>query len=287
MKKKLTLFTFAAFTLFWAGCASTTTFSHIEEVSTEIPAAPDVHGANGNQIRPFSLRGNANLHISKEDDIKISGIKNERKHCKVGRCDSDTLLGSSDYATAYYKTSSLYGSGGFDGLVSAKPLLFGFGFQYNHGFYTHLSMGINTRHFELGALAGLWIMHRHQKYSGQEFICSYNPSLEKKTFTEDYFEESTNYTLTGSYGGYASLYNGPLFITYSLNIYKPTIDADDDDSDYLEGYDIDLPYVFTHHINVGYRFLHFLEYHIGMTFINGDFKSPDPEVNTGISVYML
>lgn len=276
-----------AFLFLFSSCATTSSFSHIDEIDNEIPAAPDIHGANGNQIRPFSLRGNANLSITQRDVISINGLKNERKQCKIGNCDSDTLLGRSDYATAYYKSNSVYGNGGFDGLVSIHPLLFGFGIQYNSGFYSHISLGLNTKHFELGGHFGLWTMHRYQAYSGERYTCSPGPKYNKYTLSEDYFKESSNFAFTPTYGGYTSIYNGPLFITYSLNIYKPKIDVDADDADFLEGSNIDLPYVLTHHISVGYRFLKFLEYHVGVTKINGDFESPNPEFNMGISMYML
>lgn len=280
MKHQLIALLFIAAASIFTGCG--TTVAHLEKLDVEIPVAPDVHGANGEQQKPFSMRGNANISLAKTDHVNIPGIHNPRKNCQIGNCPAEKLIGKTDYVNTTYTTNSVTGNGGLDFLFKKELVLFGLGIQYNNGFFSSLSMGVNTSNFEIGVHAGLWMIDSKQTYEEVQYTCFMDSdSIYESTST---YTEPSNIEFT--YGMYTSLYKGPFFVSYSLNIYKPHFSSSAKE-DELDGPYIDLPYVLSHHFNIGYKYNNFLEYHIGVTRINGEFESPSPEFNTGVSLYMI
>lgn len=126
---------------------------------------------------------------------------------------------------------------------------------------------------------------------------SYNGSV---SYSKDLFDGRSEADLLWTYGGYASVYFGPVSLNYSISVYYPSAEYEEGDESYLNtdfewngNYDeshllanFELPLVLTEYITLGYRLNEKLELHAGAINIFGDYPGWHWSGTAGFSLYL-
>lgn len=270
------------FAFAFAGCSVTVEYSHVEKVSMETTAAPEARGASEYQ-KPSSsrFRGTASFHVGKTESEKLSGITNEAGGCRdTALCEGLDRKNIRENVDATYQVKYPYATVSLDYLIKSNYLLRGWGVTLDKGLYAYIVTGVNTRYFEVGASIGLWMHAREFEYSGTEYICRY--SLFDSEFKANPFSESSGGEIAFTFGGYASVYRGPLSLSYSINVYRPSPNYGENDKVQA---DFIFPLVMTEYITAGYRLNKNWELRLGATNTFGDFAGWHWGMTGGLSYY--
>lgn len=242
------------FILALVGCSLSAQYNHIDKITMDANAAPEIRGADGFYERNGGkFRVSASLHLGEAKSEKISDANTDAT-CQV------------QYP---YVTISL------DNLIKGRFFLWGWNATIDKGIFVNHIIGFNTKYFEAGISIGLWLHKRDFEYSGTEYAYSDSSKAQELEFTESY---SWGFTVT--YGGFASVYHGPFSLGYSVNIYRPV-------PVYRKNVEpqIDFPFVMTEYITAGYRLNKNWELRLGATNTFGGFPGWHWGVIGGLSYY--
>lgn len=132
-----------------------------------------------------------------------------------------------------------YVNGSAEVLGSVGPLLWSLGLGYSSGVYGFASLGLNTKHFEIGVSAGVWNNFRDYEYEGIEYesLLGFLPEV-------DDVAGSSHSAGTSLLGLYTSLYFGSFSLEVSASVY---------DVDLENKHLSEVPMIFTTYATVGYR----------------------------------
>ncbi len=257
--------------LFLSACTVDGRYGHVEGVRVDIPASPEIHGA-GNFQEPNTKRwrASANVHLGREERANIDGIENSLGDCSdIEHCRGNAPIDVYEKVDAEYRTVYPVVSASIERLYKKDLLLWSWGAGFNRGIYGFGTLGINARHFELGASLGIWMMRHGQSYSGSYYQCvkwnwESEYELERSGFgaTDDILDASYLYGIHGA------AYFGPFSFLASAEIYRPNLKVSDKDIHA----DFNLPYVITEFFEVGYRLDENWELYTGVANILGDFE---------------
>lgn len=168
----LVLFCFALLLL--NGCAVTSSYAYIEEYEMGISPAPELRGA-GEYLKAdtSSLRLSGHVNIGPSGKDKRSSIKNELINCNgLTNCDGFDTVYVAPYVHAEHEITYPIVTLALDYVHKWDLILMGFGLGMDRGAYFDVLLGFNTKYFEVGAVAGMWMMARKFRYSGTEYECT-------------------------------------------------------------------------------------------------------------------
>lgn len=237
--RKLVLFAFfltAAFML--SGCVVAA--EHLSKAKIEVNPAPEMRGAGENFTSGYKYRFSGGVNAAPSTTQKIHGIYNEWADWCGTKCrDLLSEHNASSKVNLEYEFEYSYVNGSAEVLGSAGPLLWSLGLGFNSGVYGFASLGLNTKHFEIGVSAGVWNNFRDYEYEGIEYesLLGLLPDV--------YDVAGTSHSAgTSLLGLYTSLYFGSISLEVSASMY----DVD------LENKRLSRePTIFTMYTTVGYR----------------------------------
>ena len=276
------LFVFAL--LFLNGCAVSSTYRHVEEYEMDVSPAPELRGAGAYlKADTSSLRLSAHINIGPSGKDKRSGIKNDVRGCSgLVNCDGFDSVYVDQYVVAEYEMVYPYVTASLDYVHKWDLFLMGFGLGVDKGGFLDVLLGINTKYFEMGAVAGLWVVARSFKYSGTEYECM-RAFLFDDELTYGPFSNSNGTGFTFFYGGYAAVFVGAFSLNVSFDVYRPD-PAFSENDDIIA--DFDFPLVLTGYATVGYRINKNWEARLGAVNFTSKFPDKHISVNGGVSYYL-
>lgn len=264
------------------GCASAN-YEHVNQVSMEIPAGPEVRGASSYQKSKMgNLRISGNVHLGKSEKIDIKGITNEPGDCKEMEDCLQSEFTVDNHVDASYETSFPIVTGSLEYLYKDDIVLWSVGGAINDGFFAFASGGINTEFFEFGVSIGFWGYYRKFEYSGIDYSCS-SDWEDNRHLYEDPFGDSNNFGFALVPGLYAGAYYDKLSLNFSINTYKPDLRYNTSELHAA----FKLPSVISEYLTVGYKFNQRLELRIGAANVFGDFEGWHWSVISGLSFNFL
>lgn len=290
MKKILTLC--IGFAALLSGCSLSQGYGHVEKFEMEAPAAPELRGVGNYQdSRTFKIRASGNVHLGKSEKEKISGIKNNMDNCgAITSCQKFRKDEVQEKVDATYKIIYPIATANLDFLAKRDVFLWGGSVGFDKGMSANLILGVNTKHFEAGLAIGAWVYNRDFTYSGTEYSCS------KLLIWEDFYqtdmEDSSSMGLAITYGGFASIYSGPVSLNFSFSMYRPdpSFPTNSDASLFAKKgntiANFDMPLVMTEYISVGYRITPKWEARVGVANTFGEFPDWHWSATGGISYYL-
>lgn len=282
---KIVAFLLTAF--LFVGCSGVNKVAHIDEFNMEVLATPEVRGVGKSLSSDTSVvRMALNVHVGAQEKEELSGIVNKRSSCKF-RCDDAEDFELKEDVDAEYSLGYPIVSGSLDYFVKTGLAIIGFGFGIDHGGYIDGLLGVNAKYFEIGITGGFWVYPRYFAYHGQELYCEYDwPGHD--TFSANAFHASSDMGYSWFFGGFASVFIGPITLYFSTSVYTPDPnyeDVDDEGTDNLHA-DFEFPMVITEYISVGYRFLENWEIRLGTANLFGEFPGWHWSFNGGVSYYL-
>lgn len=276
----------AIFVLCSSACTIDGRYGHVEKVRADVPASPDLHGA-GHYQKPNTkyYRMAAKVHLGNRDEAKIEGIENELGDCgQIEHCRGEAQVKVREDVDAEYRMVYPTITASFERLWKDDLLLWSFGTGIDRGVYGFGTLGINTRHFELGAALGVWFMGHGFSYSGTEYDCVKMAWDDEFHLSRNSFESNSDYMfdLVFVYGMYASVYHEKFSFQFSAGAYRPHGEYMKDDHA-----DFELPYVITEYFGIGYRINGNWEIHSGVANMIGDFAGWHFSGLAGVRFYWI
>ena len=275
-----------AFALFlFSGCSISGSYGHVETFEMEALAAPELRGAGGfREPNTSATRFSANVHMGNPEKERLSGIVNKKGNCSdLADCEEYRDIKVNENVDATYRMGFSILTVSLDYVYKHNLLMLGAGASINKGVFGNAFMGLNTKYFEVGASAGLWIHRRDFTYSGTDYYCVHY-FLGGDELEEGTFESSTNIGLAATYGGFASAYYGPFSLNFSFNVYRPDPSYPNQSNDNLQA-DFLFPRVMTEYIVAGYRLNDSWEFRLGAANTFGEFPGWHWSVTGGVSYY--
>ena len=143
--------------------------------------------------------------------------------------------------------------------------------------YASTSVGINTRHFELGLSTFQRFTYQIINYLG------YERDDEGNLNKLENFDNENRLVFQYGAGAYASLFLGPVTLSYNGNIYRPNKSVIIDKP--IPQFKFATPYLFTNNFLVSYWYNPTTEFQLGVTNILVDFNGGHWSLNAGISLW--
>ena len=211
----------------------------ISSFNLEASESPEVYGINHNlEPHKSTLRLHGGIRLDNREDINVIGTYTDLTK------DSDTLHKHENFtAEGMYEFGGFEVEGGATWFHKSDAFLYGIGIGFNDGIYHHLTLGINTTHFEAGVFAGLFHQYSRLRYYGE--TCNDITICEDDDW-ESTFGDETETRISPFYGLYLGAFLGEMFLEYSLSMYTPNLDIEDDK--------VNVPMITTNYITLGYRF---------------------------------
>lgn len=277
----------AAMTLVFSGCSASSSYGHIDHVLMETPAAPNIHGAGGYQESGTSVwKATANVAYNRPEKELVRESYNELEVCKSDRnCMSAEERKENGKVDVTYKTHFSIVDATIENSHKINNFLWNWGLGLNQGAYGFLALGFNTKYFEAGGSYGVWLQKRDFRYVGTRYTTSYWYYNDSYSYHEDWFSGRSRVDLLWTYGGYASAYLGPVSLNYSISVYHPSAEYEEEDLDRLQA-NFELPLVLTEYITLGYRLNEKLELHAGAINVFGDYPGWHWSGTAGLSLYL-
>ena len=276
------LFCFALLLL--NGCAVSSTYGHIENYNMDVSPAPELRGAGAyikNDSASLRLSGHINMGPSGKD--KRSGIKNDLSGCSgLVNCDGFDSVYVDQYVNAEYEMVYPYVTASLDYVHKWELVMMGFGFGLDKGAFFDVMLGFNTKYFEMGAVAGMWMIARSFRYSGTEYECT-KFAFSDDELTSTWFSSSNGTGITFFYGGYATVFVGAFSLNVSFDVYRPD-PAFSENDDVIANFDF--PLVLTGYATAGYRINKNWEVRLGAVNFTSKFPDKHISVNGGASYYL-
>ncbi|WP_173384738.1 hypothetical protein [Fibrobacter succinogenes] len=290
MKKILTLC--ISFAALLSGCSMTHDYGHVEQFDMEVPAAPELRGVgNYQEPKTFKVRASGNVHMGKTEKEKLSGITNKMENCSgITNCRGFKSEEVREKVDGTYNITYPIVTASIDLLAKRNWFMWGGSVSFNKGMSADLIIGANTKYFEAGLSIGAWMYTRKFNYSGTQYSC--DQFLVWEDFSRYFFEDSSTTGVTLTYGGFASIYNGPISFNFSFSVYRPDPAFPTTSGGSLfakEGHTIanfDMPLVMTEYFTVGYRITDRWEARMGIANTLGEFRGWHWSAMGGISYYL-
>ena len=249
-----------------------------------ISPAPELRGA-GEYLKAdtSSLRLSGHVNIGPSGKDKRSSIKNELINCNgLTNCDGFDTVYVAPYVHAEHEITYPIVTLALDYVHKWDLILMGFGLGMDRGAYFDVLLGFNTKYFEVGAVAGMWMMARKFRYSGTEYECTkYYRSDDELTYGPFWRSNGTGFSFF--YGGYAAAFIGAFSLNVSFDVYRPD-PAFGDDEDVVANFDF--PLVLTGHATAAYRINKHWEARLGAVNFTSKFPDKHISVNGGASYYL-
>ena len=223
----------------FSGCE--TYHTKIHSLETTISEAPEVHGANTSQ-QPHSAAW------------RFSGKINSNSREDVG----DFVRGSShieDNTNVTYKLGGMDFSAKVDFLYKLDGFIFGTGIGFKDGVYHHFSLGANLQYVEFGMFLGFFHQYHNAYYNVSKCQTIIHLFKESEEDCDSFNDERNIFTISPFMGAYAGIMIHDFFINYSVSVYKPSID--------IENNSLDLAAITTQYITLGYRINKYFELSAG------------------------
>jgi hypothetical protein len=247
------------------GACSSTRMNYAESIEMDAFPAPNSQGANrhlpenstGSRLRGGVIGGFT-------DRVKLDAVHNTG--------DRDSLDVDARYKIKYLP---IYGS--IDKFAKGDLFMMNIGFGIYHGIYASTSVGINTRHFELGLSTFQRFTYQIINYLG------YEKDDEGNLNKLENFDNENRLVFQYGAGAYASLFLGPVTLSYNGNIYRPNKSVIIDKP--IPQFKFATPYLFTNNFLVSYWYNPTTEFQLGVTNILVDFNGGHWSLNAGISLW--
>ncbi len=276
----------AATLVFLSACTIDGRYGHVEKVRVDVPASPEIHGA-GHYQKPNTKywRAAASVHLGREERANVEGVTNKLGNCyDIEHCRGGTQIAVDENVDAEYRTVYPVVSASLENLRKEDLFLWSWGFGINRGIYGFGTLGLNSRHFEVGVSLGLWIMAHDQAFSGSSYSCV------KWLWDKDYHLSRSGFAEEGGvfdasflYGLYAGAFFGKFSFLLSAEIYRPNLFVSDKDIHA----DFELPYVITEFLEIGYWINEKWEVYSGVANILGDFEGWHFSALGGVRFYWI
>ena len=269
----------------FSGCSISGSYGHVEQFEMEALASPELRGAGGfREPNTTATRLTANVHMGNPEKERLSGIVNKKGNCgNLADCEEYKDIEVNENVDATYRMGFPVLTASLDFVYKHNLLMLGGSASIDKGVFGNAFMGLNTKFFEIGAAAGLWIHRREFTYSGTDFFCVHY-FLGGDELEEGSFESSTSVGQVAVYGGFASAYYGPLSLSFSFSVYRPDPAYPNRSNDNLQA-KFAFPRVMTEYIVAGYRLNDSWEFRVGAANTFGEFPGWHWSVTGGVSYY--
>ena len=264
LARYLNFFVLTAIAAALSACA-TSKLDYTEATTIDAFPGPNVQGIN--RYLPENTAG-SRLHggviVGKTKYINLNDVENK------GDWDSVAI-------DAKYKIKYLPVYGSIDKYAKGEIFTMHLGFGICHGVYASTALGINTRFLELGLTS-------FQRFTYQTF--NYQGYEEQDDGSFEMLEDWTNnakIVLQYGAGAYASLFLGPVTLSYNGNVYRPNKSVVFTDPN--PEFSFATPYVFTNNFLISYWYSETTEFQIGLTNILMDFNGGNWSLTAGISLW--
>jgi len=276
----LACFVFSSLT----GC--TAYFMSVKEGDFDVTLHPTLKGAEYAMDENSSIRRiSVDIHRLENQKVKLSKVWTG----KAVVCDWDAHCGSrTDYSEVLepgkadigYVFKSLPVALSIEWLEKRKIRFISYGFGLDPLPYAKLSVGLNWRYGEIGLSSyfGFDMSNTDYTYEGiaasSPFIQSW-PEPEHLTSTYDGYQDH----LRGGFGGYASVFLGPVSLTYAPSVHSPWLWTDElggetaGYADIIPPTDYELtfefPIYFSNYFGITYNIREKMQFSLGLTVLNG------------------
>ena len=262
--KYLKFFVLTAIAVALSACASSK-FDRTEAITIDANPGPNVQGINrylpqntvGSRLHGGAIAGETKY-------IDLDNVKNKG--------DWDSVAIDTKYKITYLP---VYGS--IDKFAKGDLFTMHIGFGICHGVYASTGFGINTRFFELGFTS-------FQRFTYQTFnYLGYEKQDDGSLDTLEDWTNNAKIVMQYGVGTYASLFIGPVTLSYNGNIYRPNKSIVFTDPN--PKFNFATPYLFTNNFLVSYWYSETMEFQIGITNVLIDFNGGNWSLNAGISLW--
>lgn len=266
------------------GC--TTRFMSVKEGDFDVTLHPELKGAEYNMKENSSIRRVAvNIHKIENQKTKLSKVWTGAAVV----CDGEAHCGSrTDYseklepgrADISYVFKSWPVSISLEWLEKSQIRFISYGFGLDPAPYGKVSVGLNGRWGEMGMAAYLGFDYSNTSYT-YEGISASTPFIQ--SWDEPTHDNSSyngyQFHLRGGFGGYASVFFGPVALTYSPSVQSPwlwTSELGGDPAGYSDlippdEYELtfEFPFYFSHYFGVTWTYREKIQFSAGLTVVNG------------------
>lgn len=261
MQIKQAILSLAFSSLFFMGCEGGYTKIHTLDIN--VSEAPEVHGANTNQApHSASWRLTGKVNTSSKDEI------------------TDQVTSRGNSANVTYKLGGTDFSGKIDFLYKVDGFIFGSGLGFKDGIYHHFTLGTNLRNFEFGAFFGFY--HQYDKIEYEASRCEYEYHLfssTDETCSSSFYESVYRFNTAPFIGAYAGLIIDKFFINYSVSVYSPSVNIEENAPT--------LAAIATQYLTAGIRINKWIELSAGSTMTYMDTPHWHYGFTGGISFYAM
>lgn len=244
MQIKQAIIYLALSSLFFMGCESG--YTKIHSLNLTVSEAPEVHGANTTMpSHSASWRFTGKVNSSSKETVH------------------DKFNSRSNSINALYSIGGTDLSGKFDFLYKVDGFIFGTGAGYKDGIYHHFTAGANLDYFEFGLFFGLYHQYARVEYDATHCDYTYHLFTSKdEECTSEYNREFSDIYTSPFFGAYAGLIISKFFINYSVSVYSPSINIEDNSPD--------LAAITTQYLTAGVRINKWIELSAGtsITYMN-------------------
>lgn len=267
----------------FTGC--TTRIMSIKEGDFDVTSPPTIKGAE------FNMKENSSFTRVSADIRNYNSKSSNLSKVWTGAaivCDGDAHCADNDSpsekiepgkANISYVFKSLPVSLSIENFQKYKNRILSYGIGLDPMPYVTLSVGINGKWGEFGVTTYLGIDASDTRYT-YEGITASEPFIQSWPEPEHFTTTYSGYQihLRGGFGGFASLFAGPIALTYAPTVQSPwlwTRELNGENSGYNTTFTteyemtFDLPIYFSHYFGITYNFHKKVLYSTGLTVING------------------
>lgn len=274
----------SAFFVLLTGC--TTRFMSVKEGDFDVTIPPIMKGAE------YEMKENSSIRRVSLDIRRLENQKTKLSKVKTGKaivCDWDASCGSrTDYSEALepgkaninYVYKSWPVAVSIEWLEKRKNRFISYGMGLDPMPYFKVSVGINGYWGEFG-LASYIGWDASNTYYTYEGISASSPFIQ--SWPEPTHDNSSysgyQFHLRGGFGGYATVFFGPVALTYSPSVQSPWLWTDDLGGDPAGYSDLippneykltfEFPVYFSNYFGATYTYHEKMQFSVGLTVVNG------------------
>ena len=193
---------------------------------------------------------------------------------------TDQVTSRGNSANVTYKLGGTDFSGKIDFLYKVDGFIFGSGLGFKDGIYHHFTLGTNLRNFEFGAFFGFY--HQYDKIEYEASRCEYEYHLfspTDETCSSSFYESVYRFNTAPFIGAYAGLIIDKFFINYSVSVYSPSVNIEENAPT--------LAAIATQYLTAGIRINKWIELSAGSTMTYMDTPHWHYGFTGGISFYAM
>lgn len=274
----------SSFLVVFTGC--TTRIMSVKEGDFDVTLPPTLKGAEYEMKENSSIyRISADIHRLEKQRSKLSKVWTGKgivcdgeEHCESQIEYSEMI--EPGVADISYVFKSLPVALSLDVIAKKQIRLISYGFGLDPMPYGKISVGLNGRWGEIGlsTYIGIDFNETIYVYEGISASTPFIQSWEEPTHDISYYS-GYQFHLRGGFGGYASVFLGPVALTYAPSVQSPWLWTDElagDAAGYSDiipptDYDItfEFPIYFVHYIGLTYNIYEKVQLSAGLTVVNG------------------